>query len=327
MKRDEVYRKIIEASRRTGVPTKKILDFLYFLNTEKTIENNELLGMVGVSKNALNQIKSILGFLLNDVSRDTQLNKDFYKETDALFDQSYRSEDELYSSLKVKKNDDAVHLLEKFIDLRPSAKRKYDQFTSSVETTSKRSSLLQFFCDIEGKRILFLGDDDFTSVAVACQGGAEEIVVLDIDERILNGIKSISKQQNFRIITDVYDARSKLPTNYFGEFDVVFTDPPYTTNGVLLFASRGVDALDQSNESSRLYLCYGNSDKAKERFVSVQQKLLDLGLMTRWIFDKFNRYTGAESIGSSSSLFICDVTPKTKSIIKGDYDKSIYTFN
>lgn len=47
--------------------------------------------------------------------------------------------------------------------------------------------------------------------------------------------------------------------------------------------------------------------------------------MVRWVFDKFNRYEGAESIGSASSLFVLEVTPRAKPLIRGNYDRPIYT--
>ena len=78
---------------------------------------------------------------------------------------------------------------------------------------------------------------------------------------------------------------------------------------------------------SRIYLCYGASDRSKEKLLPIQQIIFQSGMITRWVFDKFNRYHGAESIGSASSLFATEVTPKTKPTIKGDYDKPIYTNN
>ncbi|KUK84142.1 MAG: hypothetical protein XD98_0162, partial [Microgenomates bacterium 39_6] len=94
-----------------------------------------------------------------------------------------------------------------------------------------------------------------------------------------------------------------------------------------LFISRAIESLDGANRAARIYFCYGNSDRAKERFLFVYEVLINSGLMVRWIFDKFNRYQGAESIGSASSLFITETTPKTKLLIKGNYDKPIYTNN
>jgi predicted RNA methylase len=319
--------RISQASKETGVPTKKILDLLFILRTGEPVDNNELVQGTGVSKNALNQTKAFLSDLLEPPSKKTQLDASVVQEVQSIFGADYKPEEVLWSILEDENYRRSVELLEKYTDQRPSPERRYDQFTATVETTAKRVSLLGFFGDVEGKRLLFLGDDDFTSVATANLEGAERVVVLDIDERILGEIRNVSENHNLGIETVRYDARQKLPKELMGKFDVVFTDPPYTIEGVELFVSRAIQLLDKGNKAARVYVCYGNSDRAKERFLPIYEVFTNSGLMMRWVFDKFNRYQGAESIGSSSSLFIVEVTPKTKPVIKGDYDKPIYTNN
>ena len=130
-----------------------------------------------------------------------------------------------------------------------------------------------------------------------------------------------------KIKTIQYDLREKLPQELLNSFDVVFTDPPYTTEGIKLFVSRSIQVLNEDNKAARIYFCYGNSDRAKERYLEIYRIIFESGLMIRWIFDRFNRYNGAESIGSASALFICEVTPRTHSIIKGGYkDDKLYTY-
>jgi predicted methyltransferase len=226
-----------------------------------------------------------------------------------------------------KNSENIIRILEKYDSARPQPDRNWDQFTATVATTAKRVTLMDFFQDIQEKKVLCLGDDDLVSVAVANLKKSAQVSVLDIDKQLLDAIETISTKENIQVITQAYDARQSLPRNFMGKFDVVFTDPPYTQSGVKLFLSRAIQALDPKNNSGRIYLCYGNSDRAKERFLPIYKILIDSGLMIRWVFDKFNRYQGAESVGSASSLFICDVTPKTRSLVKGEYRESIYTNN
>lgn len=316
-----------QISKETGVPTKKVLDLLFALRNGESIENNELVQQIGVSRNALNQIKEMLASVLEPVSKDTQLDASRVQEVQAIFDEGYKPEEILWAVLEDNNYKQAVELLKTISSKRPSPERRYDQFTATIETTARRASLLQFFGDVEGKRLLFLGDDDFTSIAVANLGSARSIMVVDIDNRILSGIEAVSDNHNLGIKTVHYDARKKLPAELRDKFDVVFTDPPYTTEGIELFTSRAIESLDKANKAARIYVCYGNSDRAKERFLPIYEIFTNSGLMTRWVFDKFNRYHGAESIGSASSLFVTEATPKTKPTIKGDYDKPIYTNN
>jgi len=316
-----------QISKETGVPAKKVLDLLFALRNGEAIENNELVQKIGVSRNALNQVKEKLASVLEPVSKVTRLNASRIQEIQAIFDEGYKPEEVLWAVLEDDNHRQAVELLKTVSVKRPSPERKFDQFTATIETTARRASLLHFFGDIEDRNLLFLGDDDFTSVAVANIGRAKGMTVVDIDGRILSEIEAISGNHNLGIKTVHYDARKKLLTELRGKFDVVFADPPYTTEGIELFTSRAIESLDKSNKAARIYICYGNSDRAKERFLPIYEILANSGLMTRWVLDKFNRYHGAESIGSASSLFVTEVTSKIKPTIRGNYDKPIYTNN
>ena len=323
-----LYSMLIRVSEKTGIPVKKILDMFFLLKKGEPLENNYLLQKVGLSKNAANQVKESLSNLFQPSSLKTQLRKDVLDQVQSLFEDEFKLEESFWTVLENDNFERIVKLLNKYSNLRPSAKREYDQFTATLETTARRATLIEFFGDIKDKRLLFLGDDDFTSVAIASFKTARDIVAADIDDRILDNIKIVSQKEGFEVRTMSYDARKALPKDLRGKFDAVFTDPPYTQMAVELFISRAVAALDATNQSARIYACYGNSDRAKERFLPVYDVFVKSGLMTRWVFDKFNRYAGAESIGNSSTLFICDVTPKTKPIISNkDYSEPIYTFN
>ncbi|KKR10777.1 MAG: hypothetical protein UT38_C0007G0032 [Microgenomates group bacterium GW2011_GWA2_39_19] len=296
------YRKLLDISQNTGLPVKKILDLLFIIKQGK---KDALEEKTGISKNVLSLVLPCLANIQVE------------------FDANYKTEEELFCV-----PGDVVKItsaLQKYN--RPEPKREYDQFMATLETTAKRVALMNFFEDIRDKRLLFLGDDDLMLAAVNVVGEPILVQALDIDKRQLETIKAVGKDFGKTIFADLYDARNDLPARYKGRFDVVFTDPPYTTEGVRLFLSRAIDALDKQNEAARIYFCFGNSDRAKERFLPIYQAIVDSGLMLRWVFDKFNRYEGAESIGSTSTLFVCDITPKTKPLVKGGTRDDIYTNN
>lgn len=324
---ESMKERILQVSKETGIPTKKVWDFLYILRGGEAVENNELLQKLGVSKNALNQAKEMFSDLLDTPSKNTRLRDEVLGQVTSIFSEEYKFEETLWNMLKSEEYNRVLELLRRHKDERPTPERKYDQFTATIETTAKRASLLDQNEDLAGKRLLFLGDDDFTSIAVSSFGKASEVVVLDIDNRILDNIGQVAKEEGLKIDSENGDARKTLPEAYKQKFDIVFTDPPYTPEGIKLFVSRAIQALDPQNQSARIYLCYGNSDRAKERFLPIYELLASSGLMARWVFDKFNRYEGAESIGSASSLFVLDVTSKTRALITGNYDRPIYTNN
>jgi len=317
--------KLVDISNETGVPLKKVYDFLYILKDGHPIENNKLLRMIGVSRNALNQIKEMLSGFFEKPSQNTQLLAQKSEGVNALFDSAYSIEESLLSFLTKEDLKRRTKEFEKYANLRLSPDRSYDQFTATSETVARRASLMNFLKDIDDKSIAFMGDDDFTSIATALLGRPQKITVFEIDKRIVKLIREISSKKNLNIEVVEYDARKRLPKQFTDSYDIVFTDPPYTTDGVSLFMSRGVDLLDKESNASRIYLCYGNSDRARERILSVQKLLSDSGLMIRYVFDKFNRYVGAESIGSASSLYIADVTPMMRPTIQGEFNEKIYT--
>jgi len=151
------------------------------------------------------------------------------------------------------------------------------------------------------------------------------IFVVDIDEEVLKLIKKISEEEKLGIETLKYDVRKPLHPHLLNIFDIVFADPPYTENGVSLFLSRGISALELLS-TSRLYFCYGQSNRARERSLAIQKIVAGMGLLIEERLNKFNRYFGAASIGSASALYINSIIKKTKLVIQGKFTGKIYTW-
>jgi hypothetical protein len=323
-KSEDMRLRFLEISRKTGVPVKKVADLFYYLKSGEALDNGELLRKLGVSRNAINRVKQMAGGMLLPVSQKTSLDPDWMGLVRGIFTDDYKPEEEIFGFLE---GEVFLKVKEFFEDKvnRLSPERRFDQFTATPETVARRASLMIFFGDIGGKRLAFLGDDDFTSVAATLADKPAAATVFEIDERIVKGIGQVSDREGLGIETVEYDARKRIPEDYAGKYDVVFTDPPYTADGVSLFLSRCVDLLDPRNFAARIYVCYGNSDRAKERFLPVQKAIADAGLMIRWMFDKFNRYSGAESVGNASCLYVTDVSGQTLATIRGEFNEKIYT--
>ena len=139
-------------------------------------------------------------------------------------------------------------------------------------------------------------------------------------------IKQISDKYKLNIEVLKYDARDKIPPQHFGKYDTVLIDPPYTYTGIKLFIDRSLQLLKGHTDFSGKYifLNYGNSFKAPEKTLSIQQVIGEYDLLIEDKINNFNNYIGAESIGSTSSLYILKTTPKTR--IKEFKVKNIYTF-
>ncbi|PHM28014.1 bis-aminopropyl spermidine synthase family protein [Xenorhabdus budapestensis] len=116
-----------------------------------------------------------------------------------------------------------------------------DQAHTTLDTSIHKVMLLLNNPIVFKQKILFLGDDDLTSLALMmafkkpghyCKNN---IYVKDIDKELLEFIREVSKENNFIINTEFVDL--KHSNKYAKSFDVILTDPPYTFDGLKLFLS------------------------------------------------------------------------------------------
>jgi len=313
-------------AKRVGLKVSDLRRVLWVIYYEEPIKNNELVRRTGIPKSILRDVKRELRFLLKPPSQYVALTDEGRKclgDYISSLDLTLPIDKNLWD-IDLSKYSDLVVLLQSHENIRPVPNRNLDQFRATIETTIKRADFMLKMGDIEGQDILFMGDNDLTSIAVAWLGYANKLCVVDIDVRVLEFIRLLAKLRNFKIECVQCDLRKGIPKSLRKSFDVVFTDPPYTPEGISLFLSRSIEALKDIN-SGIIYLCYGYSSRSKERAIRIQQIITNLGLVIRTKINDFNSYYGAESIGSRSSLYVCETTPMTKPLIKGRFDGSIYT--
>ncbi|MEC3980707.1 bis-aminopropyl spermidine synthase family protein [Amycolatopsis sp. H20-H5] len=208
-----------------------------------------------------------------------------------------------------------------YVDSVPPPLSALDHVQATPETVLRRALWLDSRYDLGSARILFLGDHDLTSLAVRAVRPDTELTVVDLDDRVLAYVEEVSEGS---IRTLHADLRVGLPPSISGRADLVFTDPPYTPEGMGLFASRGVQALREPTDG-RLLLAYGYSVRHPALGAQVQRSLATLGLTFEAILPDFNRYFGAQAIGSSADLYVCQPTAKAKKIRGGKGKAAIYT--
>ena len=95
--------------------------------------------------------------------------------------------------------------------------------------------------EIQNSKILILGDDGSQTISLALTKLPKEIVCLEIDERIVNFINKIAKNEKLNIKAIKYDVQE--PLNLKDKFDVFITDPLETIPAAKLFLSRGISKL------------------------------------------------------------------------------------
>lgn len=192
----------------------------------------------------------------------------------------------------------------------PPARSELDHVSASADTLARRALWLAGTFDLAGARLLCVGDHDLTSLAVAAVAPEAEITVVDIDERLLEYIDDVATRRSYRIRCLFADFRFGIPESAEKSADLIFTDPPYTPEGVQLFLGRGFRGLrDRAN--GRLIMAYGFSTLHPALGLKVQQSMSELNLVTEAMLPSFNRYDGAQAVGSASDLYVCRPTSRT----------------
>ncbi|MFI7704813.1 bis-aminopropyl spermidine synthase family protein [Nonomuraea sp. NPDC049480] len=215
------------------------------------------------------------------------------------------------------------HALERLTGLvaaAPRARHVLDHVSATPETALRRALLLGARFWLPGTRLLCVGDHDLTSLAVKLVHPETDVTVVDIDERILAYIDD----QDLGVRTRWADLRLGLPASA-RDHDLALTDPPYTPEGTSLFVARAVEGL---TDDGRVLLAYGASERTPMLAFKVQQALSELNLAYEAIYPDFNRYFGAEAIGSAADLYILRPTTKTRPAVTSRLSRlatAIYT--
>ncbi|PRX49086.1 uncharacterized protein DUF43 [Prauserella shujinwangii] len=183
-----------------------------------------------------------------------------------------------------------------------------DHVQATPETVLRRATWLAERYDLETARLVFVGDHDLTSLAVRAVCPGADLTVVDVDDRVLAYLDRLSG----RTIRTVFaDLRFSLPLTVAGHADLVFSDPPYTPDGMALFAGRALECLADPVRG-RLLLAYGYSARHPALGGQVQRELLGLGLTFEAILPGFHRYLGAQAIGSAADLYVCQPTARAR---------------
>ena len=216
----------------------------------------------------------------------------------------------------------AIMKITEILNERPEPNFALDQSHATPNTVINRSLYLLKKGAVEGKKLIFLGDDDATSIAVGLLDLAEKITVIDIDSNIINFLlESASKLslKNYNVIS--FDLRESCPKDVINEYDVVIMDPPYTNEGLRLFLKRArqvlktsikIDGIQHDVIGKKCLLCFGN--KPPKETLQIQLSILDHGFTLNDMIPYFNIYKGASILGQFSHLYYLQLTPALSSI-------------
>lgn len=133
---------------------------------------------------------------------------------------------------------------ERFQDIyaaRPCAENpELDQGAMTPESLFRRIALMIHMGDLQGARVVTLGDDDLASIAIGLTGLAESITVLEIDNLVGDYVADVARRLELPITVRHQDLTQTLPRELVGTFDTFVCDPPETEAGLLLFVEKGL---------------------------------------------------------------------------------------
>jgi predicted methyltransferase len=185
-------------------------------------------------------------------------------------------------------------------DVAPPPRRELDQCHCTPKTKLRRVLAMHAADAIMGRRILLLGDDDLISIALLrfvreLGGTIEELVVIDVDRRLLEFIADELEDAPFPFTCVERDVREMPP----GRFDTIVTDPPYTAAGARLFLEHAVDSL--AGPGSQIFFSFGSRRPGVQ--AELQRAIVEAGLEIRSLTRDFNDYVGAGVLGGTSHLY------------------------
>jgi len=197
--------------------------------------------------------------------------------------------------------------LNEIIKNRPSPLEKYDQWYMTADHSSYRAEFISDNGDLVGKKVLFIGDDDLLSVAVSLTRLPKEVVVLEIDERIVEFVNELGKKLNIPLSGRVYDIRLPLDETLAGQFDVFICDPTETMQGFNLFVSRGVSSL--RGIGSVVYFGLTCLEASKKKWFEIQKLLHGMNLVITEIRHNFTEYPDPPWVNNLSIWTNLKTTP------------------
>ena len=196
--------------------------------------------------------------------------------------------------------------LEEYSRQLPRVDVTLDQTPCTSETSLRRALYMYQAGALEGKNVVFIGDDDTVCVAVALLGKTlgrprlcQKLTVVETDTRFISYVQDIAQAEEVEIECLEHDLRNPLPDQLRGCYDTFETDPPYTQDGLNLFVSRAVSAL-KAGVGQQGFLSYGVRDP--DASLEVLRSLVAVGLVVQEIIPTFNHYRGASVLGGTSQL-------------------------
>jgi len=175
---------------------------------------------------------------------------------------------------------------------RPKSAIEYDQTPITEVDMLIRVGFMDQRGDLADKTILCMGDADMISIIIGLLGIAKEVVVIDVDARVIEFVNKVGKEHNLRIRAQRFDVRNGFPKELKGQFDVFVTDPVETVEGIKLFLSHGTASL--RGIGSVCYFGLTTLEAGTKKWSKIQRMLLDMNYSITDVRRNFNEYENTD---------------------------------
>ena len=206
-------------------------------------------------------------------------------------------------------------------ELRGTPNEEYDQYFVSKKSSIDRALILNPE-EYNGKRIIFLGDMDLSSLPIGILSKPKDLAVIDIDKRIPEIVFNMKSKQKIRSVRYInHDIRVRMIIILKHQFDYIFIEPPMTEEGLEVGLTRAVQCANKES-SSRIFLSFDIQNEKKE----ILDKLIDkMNLEIEEKRSNFNTYEYETPLKKDASdLYIIKVKPNSKETIENHYFGPLY---
>lgn len=173
---------------------------------------------------------------------------------------------------------------------------EFDQQLLTDEAIFKKIAIMDKNGDLEGKKIVCLGDDDQFAIALALTSKPKKITVFDIDRRIINHQNKVLKDLGYEADCHYLDLLNPIPSDLQEKYDVFECEPPDNPKGHRLFMSRGTVLLKKTGGIGYTGICDQTMDY-KSR-IQIQKDILKMNGLITDIYPHFKLY---ETVGDEDN--------------------------
>lgn len=192
------------------------------------------------------------------------------------------------------------NLLESFRSIlaaRPSPSQAYYQECIDAESSLRRALAIRRELGPGLHSVLFVGDDDATSIALALLEPSWPLWVIDIDERLLEFLRLAAERLGATLVTEVVDVRFGPPLHLKHRFSGVALDPPRLFKFCLEFLRFSASCLSRV-EPSKVF--WSDHPEGTLGFDALLNELSTLGLVMLSIDRELHRYDPAAMSSQSA---------------------------